>query len=225
MYKKLKKLSLFKDISIEKIKKYFDTINYRKKDFSKDEIIGFRGDKYEELIILIDGKVEGKMPSLSGETKQVEIMTGPKVLAPNFIFGKNILPVDIIAKNDSEVVFIKKEDLLNLFQSDKKILENYLNILCKKSYFLTQRIFDNFTYKTIKEKLTNYFLKNLNEKNSEVKIKMTQRELAEYFGIRRPSLSREIKKLRDQDLIKKIGRNKYKILNKEKLLEILDEEL
>ena len=51
-------------------------------------------------------------------------------------------------------------------------------------------------------------------KDSEMK------ELAEYFGVTRPALSKEINKLVDSGFIR-ISRNKVKILNKQALISML----
>ena len=60
----------------------------------------------------------------------------------------------------------------------------------------------------------------MNEKNEEIKLKYSKEEIANDIGIPRPSLSRELIKLRDEGLIN-FSRNKITILNIEELEDIL----
>ena len=60
----------------------------------------------------------------------------------------------------------------------------------------------------------------MNEKNEEIKLKYSKEEIAKDIGIPRPSLSRELIKLRDEGLIN-FSRNKITILNIEELEDIL----
>ena len=91
---------------IEKIK---CTIPQTIKKFKPGEHIAFQGDKVSQLMMLTKGKVKTEIVSSSGLTLPMEDISAPYPLAAAFIFADdNRLPVDIIAKEDCEVLFINK---------------------------------------------------------------------------------------------------------------------
>ena len=70
--------------------------------------------------------------------------------------------------------------------------------------------------KEINQKLVEYILKN--EKDGVFIFDRSIKDLAEYFNVSRPSLSRVIKKFIEDKVIEKLEKGKYKILSKEKLI-------
>ena len=52
---------------------------------------------------------------------------------------------------NSKFLFLNKEKYLNLIQSDKRLLLNFINEISNKSQHLSKRIWFNFTNKTIGE--------------------------------------------------------------------------
>jgi CRP-like cAMP-binding protein len=75
--------------------------------------------------------------------------------------------------------------------------------LSDKLYFLS--------FKTIRQKIANYLLK-LPAKEGVVTLDRSQNSLAEYFGVTRPSLSRELANMQEEGLIE-MERKTIRILN------------
>jgi len=101
---------------------------------------------------------------------------------------------------------------LTILFSKEKILENFLNEVSNKTQLLTSKIWNSFNNKTIKKKFCDYVKKN--QKNNLFSIQNLG-ALAEYFGVERPSLSRVLSDLVKDEKLERIGRNKYKILDKD----------
>ena len=73
-------------------------------------------------------------------------------------------------------------------------------------------MFKKYYKKFIKKKFCDYVKKN--QKNNLFSIQNLG-ALAEYFGVERPSLSRVLSDLVKDEKLERIGRNKYKILDKD----------
>jgi len=114
------------------------------------------------------------------------------------IIGKNLrqLPFTIFWNEN------KKEKYLNLIQSDKRLLLNFINEISNKSQLLSKRIWFNFTHKTIEEKILSYI--NENAKNNKIKFLPSISALAKKFEVTRPALSREISNLCKKKILTKI---------------------
>ena len=104
------------------------------------------------------------------------------------------------------------KEFLKILFSKEKILENFLNEVSNKTQLLTSKIWNSFNNKTIKKKFCDYVKKN--QKNDLFFIQSLG-ALAEYFGVERPSLSRVLSDLVKDEKLERIGRNKYKILDKD----------
>ncbi|MCK5779772.1 MAG: Crp/Fnr family transcriptional regulator [Psychrilyobacter sp.] len=218
---KIKKLSVFKGIEEEKLKEIFKNLNYKIRKVEKDEVVAFRGDILESLIIVTSGEVYTEMQKLNGDSIVVDRIT-MGVLAGAFIFGKdNRFPVDVIAEKTTELVYIPKEEILRLFQQETIFLQNYLGVISNKTQFLSKKIWFSFTNKSINNKLIAYLLNNTDRDNI-VTLKNSIKEIAQMFGVARPSLSRVLKGFIDDKILMRIETNKFEIISKEKLLEKVD---
>lgn len=207
----LKDSLIFKNISEEKIKEYLNKIKYEIKLYKKNSNIVFRGDKVEGLNIILKGSVSAEMLTKEGNIKKIENLEQFEVLASAFIFGeKNNYPVDLIANEEVKILNINKENFLKLLSLENIILENFLNEISNKTQFLSAKIWTNFNNKTIKEKISNFIINN--QSSGEIVIN-NLRDLAEKFGIARPSLSRVLAIYVNENKLERIGRNKYRILD------------
>ena len=101
---------------------------------------------------------------------------------------------------------------MKLLFSQEQILENFLNEISNKTQLLTTKIWNNFNNKTIKKKFCNYV--NRKQEKGEFSIENLG-ALAEFFGVERPSLSRVLSDLVKDKKLERIGRNRYKVLDKE----------
>lgn len=209
----LKNCLIFKGLSLEEIKKILGEIRYDRKKYKNGGNIAFRGDKVEGLNVLLKGSVITEMLTKDGNVKKIEDLTEADILASAFIFGdNNSYPVDLIANGDVEILYINKNNFLKLLLLKGKILENFLNEISNKTQLLSSKIWSSFNNKTIGEKIYNFILNN--QVKGEVTIK-NLKALSESFGIARPSLSRVLSEYVNEGKLERIGRNKYKILDKD----------
>ncbi|MDO5715332.1 MAG: Crp/Fnr family transcriptional regulator [Tissierellia bacterium] len=99
----------------------------------------------------------------------------------------------------------------------QKILNNMLLILSRKSYFLNQKLLMVHSV-SLREKLAKYILQN-SEGKEVFHMALNRQDLANYLGVARPSLSRELSNMRNDRLIEVKGSTIY--FSREKLKNIL----
>ena len=204
----LTKVSLFKGLTPDKIAKCLTEADFKIKEYKKNEIVFFRGDILKKIIIIVKGAARGEMQKFNGDTIVINQMKAGEVLASAFLFGKNnVFPVDLIALENSEFLFLDKEKYLDLIQSDKRLLLNFIREISNKSQYLSKRIWFNFTHKTIEEKVLSYIKENAQD--DKIKLLPSISALAKKFEVSRPALSREISSLCKRKILKKIENNVY----------------
>ena len=209
----LKETVVFNGIDEKTIKNILEKTKYEIKKYSPNESIAFRGDEVRGLYIILKGTLTTEMLTEEGNVIKIEELVPSDVIASAFVFGKkNSFPVDLNAKDEAEILFIERKEFLKILFSKEKILENFLNEVSNKTQLLTSKIWNSFNNKTIKKKFCDYVKKN--QKNNLFSIQNLG-ALAEYFGVERPSLSRVLSDLVKDEKLERMGRNKYKILDKD----------
>jgi len=204
---KIGKLKIFKNFSKAELMKIFGNVRFSIKKFPKGSLIHTSGEKVEKLIILIDGEVITEMVDFNGKILEVERIKSPDILASALLFSKdNLLPVEVLAVKDVALLYIEKGDLIRLFQGNDALLLSFLEDIGEKFQFVTAKLRVN-SFHTIREKITMYLLNLYNQQNksSELTIPLTLEELANLFGVTRPSLSRVFSEMQKEGLFVKSG--------------------
>lgn len=158
----------------------------------------------------MEGLCKGEMQKLNGDSIVIDYIPSQQIVAPAFIFGDvSTFPVDLITVEKTKLLFLDKNDFLELLQTDKTLLINFINEISNKGQLLSKRIWFNFTNKTITEKIISYVKQN--QKNGIITFYPNISELAKKFEITRPSLSREISSLCNKGFLTKISNNQYRV--------------
>ena len=197
---------IFKGLHEEEIKIILSEVPYRIKKFHEGSFISQSGDTVNFLLIILSGKVKGEMVDYAGRIIKIEDIPAPGALASAFIFGnKNVFPVNVIAVSDGEMLLIEKHDFLKILMKNDIVLVNFLDMISNRSQFLSEKIkFLNF--KSIKGKLAHFLLQRAGKDKSAFMLDMTQNDIADYFGVARPSVARALGELEDEGYIEAKGK-------------------
>lgn len=207
MYPDIEKCILFKGLSLEEVEEVLSKVVFKEKTFQKNDFIAYSGTEVREMLILAKGSVKGEMTDMSGKTIKIEDIDSPRVLAPAFVYGgNNRFPVDIVAKGPSTVIAISKSLFTSLLQRNEKILINYLNSISNRAQFLSTKL-KFLSFKTLQGKIAHYILQeSLKNKTKNLRLTKSQNELAEIFGVARPSLGRTMRELHDVGILRVEGK-------------------
>jgi len=75
---------LFRNVSAGELRKDFEGLTYKVKNYTKGEILAHQGDVCNKLVILTKGSVRGEMIDESGRLIKIEDIAAPRALAPLF---------------------------------------------------------------------------------------------------------------------------------------------
>jgi CRP/FNR family transcriptional regulator, dissimilatory nitrate respiration regulator len=221
MFEVLEKSPFFVGLKSEELKEIFGSISYSVKSFSKGQTIAQREDEVKNLCIVVEGVVKGEMVDLSGKILKVEEIPAPQPLAHAVIFSNaNKFPVDVVALVDCKILFISKPDFLRLLQSNTTILSNFLRAVSNRAHFLTTKLW-LLSFKTIKEKVAHYLLTlSKSESRTTIILPKSHQELAEFFGVTRPSLARVFAEMQEEGIIH-VKRREITIINRNRIIEMI----
>lgn len=219
-YQLLNKCPVFKGVSENETRKLLHQVHYQVKKFKKGDIIAIAGEQISSLYIILSGSVRGEMIDYSGKTIKIEDIEAPRPLATAFLFGsENRFPVTVTANNSVEIFSISIAELLRLMQLNSVVLRNYLDSISSRTQFISQKL-HFLSFKNIKEKVAHYLLQKAGDRLHSFQLDSTQQQLAELFGVTRPSLARVLGGMQKEKLII-IDKKTVTLLNKQKLNELL----
>ncbi|MBD7911558.1 MULTISPECIES: Crp/Fnr family transcriptional regulator [Clostridium] len=219
--KALKGNELFKNMKEEKIEEIISKITYHEREYHRGEVIAHEDEKCNSLGLIISGCIEIIRLYSSGKSITIQKLGVGDVFGEALVFSSHgNYPATIEAVEKTNIIFINKEEVLKLCLEEKLILENFMTLLSDKVFMLNGKI-KSISFKSLKQRVINYLIqKSRTQKSLVIKLKDSKESIAAYLGMPRPSLSRELIKLRDEELIT-FDRNTITILN----IDDLEEEL
>jgi CRP-like cAMP-binding protein len=218
-YSLLQKAPLFKNLPVEEIEKLFSEIPFRTKKYRSGTMIAQSGEIVSSLMIVMKGSVKGEMVDFSGKVIKIEDVVAPGAPAAAFLFGRNNrFPVNVVSISDTEIISIDRIEFLRLLMKNDKILVNYLDMISNRSQFLSEKI-RFLSFRTIKSKLAQYILRLAGGTRKKVRLDRTQNDLADFFGVARPSVARALSEMEDEGIIIASGKE-IEIVDQKKLSEL-----
>ena len=113
------------------------------------------------------------------------------------------------------VYVIPKSVFLKEMMLNETLLRNFLRLNSNMTVFLSGKI-KMLSIKSLRAKLSLYILENTSPDQDSFILKRTQTQLAEYFGVQRPSLARTIGEMINDGVIS-LYKKELKVLNRKKL--------
>ncbi|MDO9153248.1 MAG: Crp/Fnr family transcriptional regulator [Paludibacter sp.] len=195
-------------------------LKYSIKSHKKNKIIFRQGDLCDALYILISGSVKTEMITENGNLLGIEIIKAPRPLAPAFLFSdNNRFPVDVTTLEKAEVMRIPKDEVLRVMTLQPDFMLQFITHNANRTQFLTNRL-QLLSIKTIKGKIAHFLLEQVSEHGNTFTINRNQTELADFFGVARPSLARSLSEMIAEGIIE-VNKKQYKVPDNKKLRDLL----
>ncbi|MBZ2175284.1 Crp/Fnr family transcriptional regulator [Schnuerera sp. xch1] len=219
--KQLSKCVLFEEITEEQIINILNKIPYKIESHNKGEIIAIEGDDCHSLGIILKGKIEIQKLFPSGQITTINNFKEGNIFGESLIFtDRHTYPATITAIENAKIMYIKKDDIINLSMLNSKILTNFVTVLSHRILMLNDRI-SNLSQDSIRKKISNFLLTEYKKQgNIVITLSLTRKKMAELLNIPRPSLSRELVKMKEEKIID-FDKNTISILN----IDLLEESM
>ncbi len=199
----LTKNILFRGMSMAEITDILSVTSHIEKHYSSEEIIVHQGDIIHNIGILLSGSAVGKKYTPEGEEIIVSRMDANKIFG-DVLSGANgfASPVTVQAQTDCTVMLIDYQQLL--FSSHPlthRVLQNMIQNISLK-YFAQNRRMDILMLKSVRAKVLAYleWQKAAHGANT-FSIDLDRRLLADFLGVERSALSRELSRMKADGLI------------------------
>lgn len=186
---------LFLNVDLKKYEKHFNI-----KKYPQNTLLFHEGEECNGLGIILKGQLVISTITALDKEYVINILNKNDIFGDTLLFSEKTLFLgDGIVSKDIEILFISKDLLLEMFK-DQQFLLNFLSIIAKKSTDLRNRL-KLLSHKSIEERIL-FYLDTQRKKLNTNKIPIKSKEsLAQLLNIPRPSLSRELIRLKEKRLI------------------------
>ncbi|MBK5251551.1 MAG: Crp/Fnr family transcriptional regulator [Peptostreptococcaceae bacterium] len=202
----LKNVELFQNIEKDELNSMLMCFNPKIETYQKKEYIAMEGDPFTGVGVVIEGEVTITKDNAAGERVIMTKLNANSIFGEIFAFSNSkIWGVTVIAATDCKVLFITPERIIghcrNMCIGHHILIQNMLKIVSQKALGLDKKI-RYLAMKSIRTKISSFLLEQHKLSGSNrFMISYNREELADYLNVSRPSLSREMIKMRDEGII------------------------
>ncbi len=130
MYETIQGLPLFKGTTAEQISAFLEKTHIEFKNFEPGMVLIEAGEPCADIRFVISGKVKTRMPLADGRAILSTIVGAGAVFSPVHLFGLYThYPLTVEGISEGSFMVIRKNQYLDLVQSDPIYLLNYINYL------------------------------------------------------------------------------------------------
>lgn len=202
----LEKCVLFHGITTEEISQMLNCLAPRQAEYVKGGIIAQAAGPMQEVGIVLDGTV-----AVTKETPMGERIVLNKI-QPGGIFGEvaalsdfHRSPATIFALEKCTVMFIRPSKILvpcsHICRWHTRLTENLIHIVADRALYLNRKI-DFLTIKSMRGKLCTYLYEQYCKSGKpRFTLPYNRNELADFLNVSRPSMSRELGRMRDEGIL------------------------
>jgi CRP-like cAMP-binding protein len=201
MIKQLRELPHFNKIEFKKIKELIAIGQITKHFYPKGVTVHEQQTQCYGVDIVYSGKLIAYSLAANGSETIIFEFEKDSIIGANLLFGdQNKYPMNIYCTLNSTIFHVSKAAILELLKEYDFVIP-FVKSLSLNSQGMNQKI-AMFTQKSLRENLLDYFLAlSISQNSKSVVLPITKKQLADHFGVQRPSLFRELKRMKDEGLV------------------------
>lgn len=211
----LLKTYIFKGLSPREVDEALDYLSGREVRYKKGEMLILPGDSISEFGIILSGTVQISCDDINGNRM---IMT---TVSQGDLFGESLAatgaqdsPICATAAEDVTVLWLRAQPIRELRTKtplQAKIVSNFISAIAHKCLSMNDRV-QILSKKTIREKVITYLSQLAEHKRrTEFTLPLDRQDMANYLGVERSALSRELSKMAAEGIIE-YHKNSFRIL-------------
>lgn len=196
-----KNIPLFSDVDDNIFEKLVKSGDIHESRYNKNATVHSQGEECNVLDVVLSGSLVAYSLSQNGSENVMFKFRSKSVIGANLLFGdNNRYPLNIYCMTDCRLLHINKSGVSELLK-DYNFVIQYIKSISQNSQGMNRKIV-MFSQKSLRTNLLDYLDALSLEQNSKtVTLPLTKKQLADYFGVQRPSLFRVFKELKDEGII------------------------
>ena len=201
MIEKIKNIPLLSQLSPDEIKPLISDNQLYLKNYSKGVTVYNQKDCCKTFDIVISGDLVAYSLSENGSGMIMFEFSKGQMLGANLLFGDtNAYPFTIYCMSDAQILHVTK-NAVSVFLRNYGFSMQFVRMLSLNSQKLNHKI-TMVTQNKLRENLLEYLMQQvILQGSNSIVLPISKKQLADYLGVQRPSLFRELKALKDEGII------------------------
>ncbi|WMI81176.1 Crp/Fnr family transcriptional regulator [Anaerotignum sp. MB30-C6] len=201
---------IFTGVSIDEIEKMVVCFEAEKKFFREKETVSVYDVGCQKVGLLYHGCVSINRINADGSLDMLEYIENSGIFGAAFSFYQHEDEFIVICEKNCTILFVDKTHITkrcsNACAHHSIVIENLLSFMSEKISSLTEKV-DILSHRTIREKLLCYFRVQLAKKSTNYfHLPFSYLALANYLCIDRSAMMRELKKMKEDDVVQVSGK-------------------
>lgn len=202
----LTKIELFQDMTGEHINSLLTCLKPKISYYKKGENVAIAGEQFGGIGIVLNGEVMIAKENAAGNRVilakfQKEHVFGEMVAFSNI----KVWPATVTVIEDCAIMFVEPEKIIRSCENacviHTALILNMLRMISKRALILNRKV-EYLSIKSMREKISTYLLEQYHKVGKTTfMIDLNRNELADFLNVSRPSMSREIAKMKDEGII------------------------
>ena len=201
MFQTLMKMPLFHGVSYNKLSEIIGKHRFHFLKFADREKIISAGDACTHLSTIVSGKARVTINSSDERVKVSQTLEAPEPIAPDFFFGRTTrYPATVIASGECGIMQIEKNDYIEIINSDRIFLFNYLNMLSMNAQLSTDGVLA-LTSGDLRKRIAYWIIALTQLNGKDIIMECRQRDLYSVFGVQRQSLTAALDEMKEAGIL------------------------
>jgi len=212
----LSQCKLFQDIKADDLLAMLSCMKAQTACYARNETVFFEGNPAHQVGIVLSGRLQILRHAVCGNRSVIASFGPGQLFGEAFACaGVSTLPVSVIATQDSEILFIDCQRILNVCTNacpfHMQLITNLLRIIASRCIRFNQTL-EVITQPTTREKLLTFLSIQAHEAgSSSFTIPYNRQQLADYLGVSRSAMTTELTRLKDDGWIR-FEKNRFELL-------------
>lgn len=197
---------LFTGFSIEEMRGILQCLDIKIQTYRKNDFITIAGEPFSEIGIVVDGNIASTKETVSGSRVLISVLSPGEMFGEMVAYsGQSDWSVTVIAQTNCTIVYFPQDKIIGCCEkiciSHKRLILNMLKVVSRRALMLNRKV-QYLSIKSLRGKISTYLLEEYNKKGSKTfQLNLNRNDLADFINVSRPSLSRELGRMRDDGII------------------------
>ncbi len=210
MYEKwldtLSQCALFENIRRDQMLSILTCMNLRISEHKKNDYLTNAGEDLSQIGVVLSGTVALTKDTVMGNRVIIGLLGAGEMFGEMAAYsGNKSWPVSVIAQTNCTVMFFPQDKIVGCCDkvciSHKQLILNMLKVVSNRALMLNKKV-EYLSIKSLRGKISSFLLEEHKKSgNKTFQLELNRNELADFINVSRPSLSRELCKMRDEGLI------------------------
>lgn len=217
----LKKNKLFDGIDASELEAMLKCLVFKVSEYNKNEYIAFAGEKFDSVGIVVEGSAAVIKEDSEGNCVIMALLKPGDMFGEMAAFSSRpIWPANVHAQEKCMICFISTAKIVsacsNACRWHTVLIRNFLRTLSEKALMLNRKV-EYLMIKSMRGRICAFLLEQYQRtETTTLRLSMNRNELADFLNVSRPSMSRELSKMKEEGLID-FHKETFKLINVEAL--------